>query len=132
MLEKYPDNVRVVVKMFPLSSHKFSRQAATAALAADKQGKFPEFHALLFKNFRSLNEEKLKEIATELNLDLIKFEADRKSPEIAALISRDLNNGRTADVRGTPTVFLNGKRVKNRGMQSLQQMIEAEIRKAHQ
>jgi len=118
--------------MFPLSSHKFSRQAATAALAADKQGKFPEFHALLFKNFRSLNEEKLKEIATELNLDLIKFEADRKSPEIAALISRDLNNGRTADVRGTPTVFLNGKRVKNRGMQSLQQMIEAEIRKAHQ
>jgi protein-disulfide isomerase len=132
LLEKYPDNVRVVVKMFPLSSHKFSRQAATAALAADKQGKFPEFHALLFKNFRSLNEEKLKEIATELNLDLIKFEADRKSPEIAALISRDLNNGRTADVRGTPTVFLNGKRVKNRGMQSLQQMIEAEIRKAHQ
>jgi protein-disulfide isomerase len=128
-MEKYPDDVKLVIKHFPLSSHKFARPAAKAAMAAHKQGKFWEFHAKLFQNYRSLNEQKVQEIATELELDMEKFAADRKSPEINALIERDLRNGAAIGVRGTPTIFLNGKRVKNRSMQAFQQMIEAELSK---
>ena len=128
-MEKYPNDVKLVIKHFPLSSHKFARPAAKAAMAAHKQGKFWEFHAKLFQNYRSLNEQKVQEIATELELDMEKFAADRKSPEINALIERDLRNGAAIGVRGTPTIFLNGKRVKNRSMQAFQQMIEAELSK---
>ena len=128
-MEKYPNDVKLVIKHFPLSSHKFARPAAKAAMAAHKQGKFWEFHAKLFENYRSLNEQKVQEIATELELDMEKFAADRKSPEINALIERDLRNGAAIGVRGTPTIFLNGKRVKNRSMQAFQQMIEAELSK---
>jgi len=129
LLEKNPDNVKLVIKHFPLSSHKFAKKAATAALAADRQGKFWEFHEQLFKNFRSLNNQKINEIATSLELDMEKFTADQKSPEIQALITRDIRNGQAIGVRGTPTIFLNGKRVKNRSIQNFQKMIDREIEK---
>jgi len=129
-MEKYPNDVKLVIKHFPLSSHKFAKPAAMAALAAHQQGKFWEFHAKLFQNYRALNEQKVQEIATELELDMEKFAADRKSPEISALIERDIRNGTAIGVRGTPTIFLNGKRVKNRSLQAFQQMIEAEISKS--
>ena len=129
MLEKNPDNVKLVIKHFPLSSHKFAKKAATAALAADRQGKFWEFHEQLFKNYRSLNDEKIQEIAESLELDMQKYEEDKKSPEIQALIARDMRNGKAIGVRGTPTIFLNGKRVKNRSMQNLQRMIDVEVNK---
>ena len=130
-MELYPTDVKLVIKHFPLSSHKFARPAAVAALAAHKQGKFWEFHDRLFKNYRSLNEQKIQEIAAELELDMEKFAADRKSPEISALIERDIRNGTAIGVRGTPTIFLNGKRVKNRSMQGFQQMINEEISKSN-
>jgi protein-disulfide isomerase len=129
LLEKYPNDVKLVVKHFPLPSHKFARPAAIAALAAHKQGKFWEFHAKIFKNYKSLDEKKIEEIAIELKLDMEKFTADQKSPDISALIARDIQNGKAIGVRGTPTIFLNGKRVKNRSMQGFQQMIEAELSK---
>jgi protein-disulfide isomerase len=130
LLEKYPNDVKLVVKHFPLPSHKFARPAAIAALAAHKQDKFWEFHAKLLENYRSLNDKKIEEIAIELKLDMEKFTADQKSPDISALIARDIQNGKAIGVRGTPTIFLNGKRVKNRSMQGFQQMIEAELSKA--
>lgn len=130
MLEKYPNDVKLVVKHFPLPSHKAARPAAIAALAAHKQDKFWEFHAKLLENYRSLDDKKIEEIAIELKLDMAKFAADKKSPDISALIARDIQNGKAIGVRGTPTIFLNGKRVKNRSMQGFQQMIEAEISKA--
>jgi len=130
LLEKNPDNVKLVIKHFPLSSHKFAKKAATAALAADKQGKFWEFHEQLFKNFRSLSDKKINDIAISLELNMEKFTADQKSPEIQALITRDIRNGQAVGVRGTPTIFLNGKRVKNRSVQNFQKMIDREIAKA--
>jgi protein-disulfide isomerase len=129
VLEKYPQDVKVVVKHFPLSSHKFARQAATAALAADAQGKFQEFHDKLFENQRVLNDAKVQEIARELQLDLDKFNKDLKDPAIQQLITRDMTNGRQSGVRGTPTIFINGKRLNNRSLQGFQQMIEAELKK---
>ena len=108
--------------------HQFAR-AAAAALAADKQGKFWEFHHELFKNFNKLNDEEIEKIAEELKLDLEKFNTDRKSPAVSALITRDMNDGRKIGIRGTPTVHINGKALKIYSLIGFKQMIDAELDK---
>ena len=132
MLGKYPEDVKLVVKHFPLKSHKMALKAALAALSANNQGKFWEFHSKLFENFRSLNDQKIEEIAKELNLDMEKFARDQNTPAIKNLIFRDLQNGRAAGVGGTPTLFINGKRVKSRSLQNLSAMIEKELSESRQ
>lgn len=128
MADKYPETVKLVVKHFPLPSHSFARQAATAALAAAEQGKFWEFHAKLFENYRSLNEAKVQKIAEELALDPARFENDRKSPDIQALITRDIQDGKKIGVRGTPTIFINGKMMKRRSLADFERAIQAELK----
>ena len=129
MLEKNPDKVKLVFKNFPLRNHKFAMEAATAALAAEKQGKFWEFHDLLFKDYNRLNEQKVKEIAQQLKLDMEKFETDRKDPGIRRLINRDLAEGNRAGVRGTPTTFINGRLLRNRSMAGFQELIDKALKK---
>jgi protein-disulfide isomerase len=129
VLEKNPNQVKLVFKNFPLRNHKFAMPAAIAALAAEKQGKFWEFHDRLFKDYNRLNEQKVKEIAQQLNLDMEKFEKDRKDPRIRAMINRDLAEAKRAGVRGTPTVFINGRLVRNRSMTGFQELIEKALKK---
>jgi protein-disulfide isomerase len=129
VLNKYPNDVKLVVKHFPLQSHKMALKAALAALSANNQGKFWEFHSKLFENFRALSDQKIEEIARELNLDMEKFEKDKKTPTVKNLIFRDIQNGRKAGVGGTPTIFVNGKRAKSRSLQSLSRMIDKELAK---
>jgi protein-disulfide isomerase len=129
VLEKNPNQVKLVFKNFPLRNHKFAMPAAIAALAAEKQGKFWEFHDLLFKDHNRLNEQKVKEIAQQLNLDMEKFEKDRKDPRIRAMINREVSEGNRAGVRGTPTVFINGRLLRNRSMAGFQELIEKALKK---
>ena len=129
VLEKNPDSVKLVFKHFPLRNHKFAMKAAIAALAAEKQGKFWEFHDLLFKNYNRLNEQKVKEIALQLNLDMEKFEKDRKDPALTAIINRDLSEGMKAGVRGTPAVFINGRLLRKRSMEGFQELIDKALKK---
>jgi protein-disulfide isomerase len=129
-MERYPKEVKFVMKNFPLVKiHKSAKPASHAALAANKQGKFWEFHEKLFKNYRVLNEEKIIEIAKELGLDMEVFSKDRKSQSIKSQVSRDLYNGRQAGVRGTPTVFINGKVLRKRNLKGFENMIEAQLKK---
>ena len=110
--------------------HKFAYKAATAALAANAQGKFWEFHSKLFKNYKAMNDDKIQDIAKELGLNMDKFNKDMQSPAIKSLIERDLDNGRQAGVRGTPTIFINGKTLRIRSLPEIYQVIEAELKKA--
>jgi len=129
-MERYPKEVKLVMKNFPLENiHKFAKPASHAALAANKQGKFQAFHEKLFKNYRVLNEEKITEIAKELGLDMEVFSRDRKSQSIKSQVSRDLYDGRQAGVRGTPTVFINGKLLRKRNLKGFEEMIEAQLKK---
>ena len=132
VLEKNPNQVKLVFKNFPIRNHKFAMPAAVAALAADKQGKFWEFHDLLFKDYNRLNEQKVKEIAQQLKLDIKKFEKDRKDPRIRAMINRDMAEGNRAGVRGTPTVFINGRLLRNRTLAGFQELIEKALKKPAQ
>ena len=130
VLEKYPKEVKLVYKSFPLRRHKAARPAAAAMLAAGKQGKAWEFHDLLFENYNRLNEQKIKEISEELGLDAEKFQRDIKDPQIVAMINQDLNEGARVGVRGTPTIFINGRTLKDRSLQGFQAVIEGELKKA--
>lgn len=129
VLDKYPENVKLVVKHFPLAKHKFAHKAATAALSANVQGKFWEFHSELFKNYKVINDAKIQDIAKKLGLDMDKFAKEMQSPAIKSLIARDVSNGRQIGVRGTPTIFINGKALKNRSLPGIYQVIEAELKR---
>ncbi len=129
VLEKYPKDVKVAFKNFPLQNHRFARKAAVAAHAAESQGKFWEFHDLLFKNYNQLNDQKINEIALALGLNQEEFEKKRKDPAIERRIRQDLSEGRRAGVRGTPTVFINGKRLRDRSLKGFQAAIDKELEK---
>jgi protein-disulfide isomerase len=129
VLETYPDKVKIAFKNFPLRNHNNAMNAATAALAARDQGKFWEFHDMLFKNYNKLTDKMISDIAVVLNLDRQKYEQARKAPEIINRISRDMNDGQKAGVRGTPVIFINGRTLRDRSLNGFKQMIDDELKK---
>jgi protein-disulfide isomerase len=86
-------------------------------------------HEKLFANQKQLSDAKVEEIAKELGLNMEQFDPDLKDPEMQARIDRDLKNGQQANVRGTPTIFLNGKQLNQRSLPGFQQAIDAELKK---
>lgn len=128
VMKNNPKTLKVVFKNMPLDFHKMARPAAYAALAAQEQGKFWEFHDQLF-NTKKLSLESIDKIATELSLDMEKFKADMKSPEILAKVEKDLKDAKAAGVTGTPTVFINGRKPKQRNPQGYQAVINEELQK---
>ncbi len=111
LLQKYPQDFRVVFKHNPLNFHQNARLAAEAALAAGSQGKFWEMHDLLFANQKALARTDLEGYASQLGLDLARFNKDLDEHVHQAAIDADLALGRRLAVRGTPHTFINGRRV---------------------
>jgi protein-disulfide isomerase len=130
VLEQYPDKVKIVKKPFPLRMHKMARPAAIAALAAADQGKFWEYNDKLFANLRSLSDQKFIEIAQELGLDMDAFQKSLKDPKHQAIISKNALDGAMVGVTGTPSIFVNGRRIKNRSLNGFKQMIDAALKKS--
>jgi len=129
LLKKYPGKVKLVFKNFPIRSHTYAVKAAVAALAAERQEKFWEFHDTLFSNYSDLNDQKIQEIVGLLGLDETKFKEQQKNPNITERIRQDYEEGIRLGVRGTPTIFINGKKLRDRGMKSMEAVIEKELQK---
>jgi protein-disulfide isomerase len=129
VLEKYPNEVKLVHKDFPLRNHKYAQKAAAAALAAKRQGKFWEFHDRLFKNANRLNDQKIQEISVELALNQEQFQKDMGDPQALGRINQDILDGTKAGVRATPTIFINGRLLRQRSLKGFQQIIEEELEK---
>ena len=129
VVEKYPQKVKEVYLNFPVRSHKYAETAARAALAADKQGKFWEFHDKLFQNYNRLNDAKVREIAKELNLNMEQFEKDWQSEETLTKVRSDIDQGSRIGVRGVPTVFINGRKLKQRSLEGFSEIIDKELEK---
>jgi protein-disulfide isomerase len=108
--------------------HGYAGKAATAALAAGKQGKFWEIHEKLFTNQNDLTDARVAAIAQEIGLNIEQFNKDLKDPAIASLIDRDIKNGREANVQATPTIFVSGKLLNQRSLQGFQQAIDAKLK----
>lgn len=122
----YPEKVRIVFKNFPLRSHRFAGLAALAALAAHAQGQFWPFHDRLFENYDDLSEQKIEEIRQALGLDAERFQAAMSDPAPRDLIRNDLEEGYAAGVNGTPTVFINGRKMRGPlSFEGLREAIEA-------
>ncbi len=117
----------MVFKNFPIRNHKLAQPAAKAALAAGKQGKFWEYHDKVFTNYNKLSESLLKQFAQELELDMNRFRKERGSKELASLINRDLREANRIGVRGTPTIFVNGKRLGQRSIAAFSAAINNEL-----
>ena len=129
VLENNPAEVKIVFKNFPLRNHKFAMKAATAALAAESQGKFWEFHDQLYKNYNRLNDQKVREISLGLGLDQAEFEKKMRDPALQSKIRRDAREGAQAGVRGTPTIFINGRKLRDRSLNGFQTAIDKELQK---
>ena len=97
------------------------------ATAAKNQGKFWEFHQALLKNYNALNDEKILSIARDLKLDMARYASDSKSPGSRALILEDISDGQRIGVRGTPSVYVNGKSVKSRRLGDLLRIVSEEL-----
>jgi protein-disulfide isomerase len=130
LLEKYPGKVKLVHKDFPIRSHRFAFKAAMAALAAGRQGKYWEFHDELFKNYNNLSPEKIDEIAKQLGLNETEFQQDQKNPAFVEHIRQDYEEGIRLGLRGVPTVFINGKKMRQRDVETLESVINTELEKA--
>ncbi len=120
----------MVFRQFPLTSiHPNARGAGIASLAAHKQGKFWEYHDLLFKNMKRLSPEDLVLWAKAVGLDVAKFEADLKDRDILRQMTKDQTDAARAGVRGTPACFLNGRRMKSppTNADALVDLVETEI-----
>lgn len=111
--KEYGDKIRFVFRQFPLSFHKNAKPAAEAALAAHAQGKFWEYHDVLFENSRKLDKESLAEYAKKTGLDEKKVTAALDGGTYGAAVDNDVKLGNDIAVSGTPTMFVNGKRIGN-------------------
>lgn len=96
-------------------------------MAAHNQGKFWEFHDELFAA-EQLSNELINNIAVKLSLDMARFNKDMGSEEIRQMINKDLSDAQKAGVTGTPTIFINGKKLKDRSPQGFQAMIDGELK----
>ncbi len=129
MLEQYPQDVKMIFKNYPLAYHAFSKMAAIAAAAAQKQDKFWEYHDRLFENYDRLDDQIFREIARELNLDLEKFNKDMNDPATILRVDKDAQLGRSVGVKGTPTIFINGSITKARTLEDFQAIVVEELKK---
>ncbi|MDH4320314.1 MAG: thioredoxin domain-containing protein [Desulfobulbaceae bacterium] len=126
-LEHNPETVRVVFKQFPLSFHKYAQAAAIASLAANNQGKFWAFHDLLFQHGKELSDQKIEALAKEAGLNMKRFRTDIKNELLSDRVAQDIQEGQRNGVRGTPTIFVNGRSLNERSPQGLQTLIDQEL-----
>lgn len=127
IMKDYDGKVRYVFKHFPLGFHKLAKPAALASVAAHKQGKFWEYYGKLFEDIKKIDEDNLTKWASELGLDMDQFNADRVSEEAGKIVSGDIAQGSTFGVRGTPTLFINGKRIVGANSAKIQELLVSEI-----
>lgn len=136
LARKFGDTLHIVFKHFPLDSvcnslvkkelHPKACEAAWAAEAARVQDKFWEFHEVLFKP-RSEGKMTMKSLVEHLGLNLDQFETYRRGETALAKVQADINLGIRLGVDGTPSVFINGRRVYDTRGKALQFLIAYEI-----
>jgi protein-disulfide isomerase len=130
VMAEYPGKVRFVVRDFPLESiHENAFNAARAANAANKQGKFFEYTEILYGRQGALDSESLKKYAAELGLNAKQFELDFNSEKAAAEVRKDIADGESYSISSTPTIFVNGVRVRNLSPDGLRAAMERALAK---
>ena len=144
ILEKYPNDVKVVFKSFPLSSHKQAFKAAKYVMAAGRQGKFKEMYHAIFANdtWKKLrnNEDLPLQLAAEMGLDIDQINKDMADPSMDAQIQKEYQELKSlsgayeteqyAGVRlAVPKFFINGREPEGRSLDAWSKVVEEELKK---
>lgn len=109
---QFPDDVRVVYRDFPLTDiHPGADLAAQAGGCANEQGKFWEYHDLVFRNSGAFTEDLLIDYASQAGLNTNSFRGCLETGKYASEVAQDLADGVAAGVTGTPTFFMNGEKI---------------------
>ena len=133
LVEKYPNDLRVVIKHLPLGNHKQAKKAAMYSIAAERQGKFLEMEHKIFDNYRQLrnNEDLPRQYAEEMGLDMAKFDKDMQDPALGARINKETKQLRNSGMQriAVPKFLINGKEPQGRSLAIYSSIIEAELKK---
>jgi protein-disulfide isomerase len=128
--QTYGDKARVVFKHLPLRIHPDAPAAHAASEAAHRQGKFWEMHDKIFANQRDLKPETFRGYATELGLDLAKYDKDVTSPDVKGRVEADSKQADSLGVSGTPAFFINGRYLSGaQPFESFKRIIDDELSK---
>jgi protein-disulfide isomerase len=129
LLERYPGKVRLAYRDFPLHSiHPQARRAAEAARCAHDQGKFWEYHDVLFTESPRLALEDLRRYGGQVGLDVAKFESCLDAGVHRAAVQRDLDEGNRLGITGTPAFFINGRTLTGaQPLEAFTRLIEQEL-----
>ncbi len=117
MEKEFGPKLRIIFREFPLvPAHEHALAAARAAEAAGLQGKFWPMHDLIYENQKAWHDvfdvrPVFEGYATRVGLDLDRFRSDLNSSPVQDRITEDGKRGRSLNVKGTPTVFLNDREV---------------------
>ncbi len=124
----YPEQVRLVFKHFPLAMHRDAPKAAEPAECAGEQGKFWEFHDLLYTRQKALGLEEPIGYGQALGLDAAALRTCVESGRMAERIEADVAQGRALGVTSTPLFYVNGMKVRGaQPIEAFQVLIEAEL-----
>jgi len=123
ILARWPAEVRLVFKHFPLERHPNALGSARAAVCAGQQNRFWAYHDRLFEANQDLSHTGLLAAAASLGLNMKEFQQCLGSASTLAAIQKDIQLGRAAGVAGTPAFFLNGRLV--RSVSDLESAVEA-------
>jgi uncharacterized membrane protein len=133
---KFEGSLHIVFKHFPLDSvcnplvkrelHPKACEAAQAAEAANAQGKFWAFHEAVFMP-RTKEKMTLNSLIEDLDLDAERFDTDRQAGATLAKVKADIDMGIALGIDGTPSVFINGRRVYDTRSQALEYLITHEM-----
>ena len=129
IIDRYPGKLKWVFRDFPIEGlHPTAPKAHEAARCAGEQGKFWQYHDLLFERSPSHSPEQLKQYARELKLDSPVFSQCLESGKYQAEVARDVEEGTRLGVSGTPTFVINGRFVEGeQSITTLQKLIESEL-----
>jgi len=126
---RYPDQVRIAYKAFPLDMHPHALLAAMAARSAQAQGKFWDFHDRLFSR-GGLDFDTILRHASAAQLDLEALRDDLKALEYGPEVGRDLRLGKRLGVHSTPTFFINGRMLTGaQPMEAFEEVVDDELRR---
>ena len=110
-MAEFPGQVRLIFKDFPLDFHDRARPAAVAARCAGEAGRFWEYHDLLFVGQPELSRENLLQYAERVGMGRETFAGCLDGGRFQADVEKDVGEGRALGVTGTPTFFINGRRL---------------------
>lgn len=131
--EEYAGRVTFVARYFPLPGHFNAERAARSVESAARQGKFEEMYQKMYETQESWGEgsepldDLFRSYAEELGLDMEQYDADYDSPEVAARVQKDVDDGLELGVQSTPTFYVDGEPVQAGSGEDLIAALEAAL-----